>query len=325
MTEENMKRFLIALLLVPILAIAQSWEPTKTVTVLIPTTPASGNEMAARAVISQLEKTTKYRFIIENRPGADGNIMLKQLLEAEKDGHTIGIPSCVSTFLFTDIHFTNLIKTSPMDLELITNIGKSPMAFVANSNSSVKTIPQLITAVKSGRKIDVAVGGTAHLLAWIYFMDKVGGNTEAVQTINYKGPVPAVTDTAAGVTEFGVMPIAVAQTLVPTGKIRVLGIAGEQKLAGMDQSIPLLKDTVPGLNVYGCWVAALPPGTPKPIVKWYTDNFVPMLKTAEYQRFMTDNMIFLDSRAVGPAGVRRDLTDLRTQWQPYVRRMPAPN
>lgn len=318
-----MKKLLITALLIPSLAFA--WEPTKPISVLIPTTPASGNEMAARAITSQLELAGKGKFIIENKPGADGNIMLKALLEAPADGYTVGIPSCVSTFLFTDIFFTNMIKQSPMDLTLITNIGKSPMAFVANPKSPVNNVSELIAAVKSGRNVNFAVGGTAHLLAWEYFMDKVGGNRDKVITVMYKGPNPALLDTAAGVTEFGIMPITVANTLVPSGKVKLIGIAGEHMPAGISKNVPLMNSVVPGLNVYGCWNVALPPNTPQDIVDWYVNNFIPALRTAEYKKFMEDNMIILDPRSVGQAAVRRDMVELRQQWHPYVRKLPAPN
>lgn len=198
------------------------------------------------------------------------------------------------------------------------------MAFIANAKSPVNSVPELIAAVKSGRNINFAVGGTAHQLAWEYFMDKVGGDTDHVITVMYKGPNPAMLATASGDTEFGIMPITVANTLIPSGKIKLLGIAGETRPHGVPQNTPLMSSFVPGLNVYGCWNIALPPNTPLEIADWYVKNLVPVLKSDAYKRFMEENMISLDKRAVGPTGVRKDMLDLRSQWQPYVRKLPAP-
>jgi tripartite-type tricarboxylate transporter receptor subunit TctC len=310
-----MKKILMLLMLASCSAFAQ-WQPTKPVTVMIPTTPGSGNEMAARAIFKNIPNIN---VVIENKPGADGNIMVKELFEAKPDGYTVGIPSCVSAFVFSS-QFPQLIKQSPMDLTLIANIGKSPMAFVANSNSKVNTIPELIQAVKT-RNVNVGVGGSAHYLAWAYFMDKVGGDDTKVVTVNYKGPNPTIADAAAGVVEFAVVPIAVANTLLPTGKIKLLGIAGETKLEGVSKEVPLMGQYSKGLNVYGCWNVALPPNTPKEIADYYKRVVLTALKTNEYKQFMESNYIFVSK----PEDVVADMEALRKQWIPYAIKIGAPN
>jgi hypothetical protein len=309
-----MKKFLILML---VSASAFAWEPTKPVVVMIPTTAGSGNEMAARSLFKNIPNVN---IVIENKPGADGNIMVKELFEAKPDGYTVGIPSCVSAFLFSDSHFPQLVKQSPMNLSLIANIGKSPMAFVANSNSPVNTVPELINAVKT-RNVNVGVGGSAHFLAWTYFMDKVGGDESKIVAVNYKGPNPTIADAAAGVVEFAVVPIAVANTLLPTGKIKLIGIAGETKLAGISKDIPLMNQYAKGLNVYGCWNVALPPNTPKPIVDYYRKVVLDAVKSDEYKQFMENNYIFV----IKPEAVVQDMESLRKQWLPYTSKMPAPN
>lgn len=309
--------------------LANAWEPKHPITVLLPTSAGSGGEVTARLITSHIESKGKATFALINKAGADGNIMLKQLLESAPDGYTVGIPSCVSGFLFSEAHFSNLITRNPLDLTLITNIGKSPMAFVASSNSNVNSIPELVKEVTSGREINFAVGGSAHYLAFEYFMQNVNGNKEKVIPIVFKGPVPAVTSVAqydgkTG-TEFGVMPIAIANQLVQAGKVKLIGIAGETKLAGIPKEVPLMKDSVAGLNVYGCWNVALPPNTPPEISKWYENNFIPALKTTEYKKFMEENYIFLDPKSIGPKGVRKDMVELQKQWLPYVKNLPKPN
>jgi len=218
-----------------------------------------------------------------------------------------------------------MIQYHPMrDLTLVTNIAKSPLAFVANAGSRVNTVPELIAAVTKGdREITFAVGGASHALAFEYFMDQVRGDTKRVKHVFYKGPMPALTDAAAGVTEFAIVPIAVANTMLPSGKVKIIGIAGEQKLSAFPNTA-LMKDHVPGLNVYACWNIVLPPNTPKEIVKWYLDNFVPAIRSAEAKRFFDENMMFIATGSHTPEGLRRDMEQLRKQWQPYVSKMPSP-
>lgn len=316
-----MKKLLAILLLLPALTFA--WEPSKPIKVIVPTAPGAGNEMAFRAVASVVEKSGKATFIIENRAGADGNIGMNQLAESPNDGYTIAVPACQSTFVASDIHYKNIIKFNPMDFTLVTNIGKSPLSFVARSTSTVSNFPALISTMKSGRPVVFAVGGAAHRLAIEYLIDKIGADRKNVTIVEYKGPLPAVTDVAGGHAEFGVMPIAVSNTLMPTGKIKLLALAGEQTVPAYPR-VTLAKDTIPGLNVYGCWNVVLPKGTDPAIQKWYVDHFVPALKTAEFKRWADENQVVIDTKNLGPVALRKDMEQLRAQWGPYVRQMPGP-
>jgi tripartite-type tricarboxylate transporter receptor subunit TctC len=316
----SMKKLLIAALLAPALALA--WQPTKPVTVVIPFGPGSGNEMAFRAVSMQLEKQG-FKFVIEHRPGADTNVGMNYFSRQPADGYTIAVPSCQATWVTADIHYKNMITYDPMSLSLVTNIGKSPLVFVASSTSSVNTVSELVKEVQNGRDLNFAVGGPAHQLAFEYFVNQTKANTNSVKAVPFNGPMPAVTSTAGAQTEFAIVPAAVAKTLLPSGKIKILGIAGEQKLAAFPDT-PLMKDHVPDLNVYACWNIVLPEGTSPEIVKWYSDTFNTALNSAEYRDWADRNMISIDKNAQGPAGVRRDMQALRAQWQSYVAKMPGP-
>ena len=315
-----MKKFLAVLALVPLLAYA--WEPTKPIKVIVPTAAGAGNEMAFRAASAPIERSGKATFVIENRAGADGNIGMNQFSEAAPDGYTVAVPACQSTFVASDIHYKNVIKFNPMEFTFVSNIGKSPLGFVARKSSTVNNFNGLISAMKSGRPVVFAVGGAAHRLAIEYLIDKIGADPKNITIVEYKGPLPAVTDVAGGHAEFGVMPIAVSHTLMPTGKIKLLALAGEQTVPAYPKAT-LAKDHVPGLNVYGCWNLVLPKGTDPAIQKWYVDTFVPALRSQEYKKWMDENQVFLP-RDLGPQAVKKDMEQLRAQWQPYVRKMPGP-
>lgn len=315
-----MKKLLAALILVP--SIAFAWQPTKPITVVIPFNPGSGNEMAFRSVSAQLTQQG-VDFVVEHRPGADSNIGMNHFARQPADGHTIAVPSCQSTFVAADIHYKNMIIYDPMSLSLVTNIGKSPLAFVASSESKINTVAELIQAVQSGRNMNFAIGSAAHRLAFDYFVDQTQANAEQVVAIPHNGPMPAVTATAGNQIEFAIVPTAVANTLLPSGKIKIIGIAGEHPLAAFPGT-ELMKDSVPGLNVYACWNIVLPTGTAPEIVKWYSDKFNTALNTAEFRAWADRNMVSIDKNAQGPENLRQDMTALRTQWQPYTAKMPGP-
>lgn len=313
-----MKKLLAALALVASTA-ALAWQPTKPITVVIPFNSGSGNEMAFRAVITQLARQG-LNFVVEHRPGADGNIGMNHFARQPADGHTIAVPSCQSTFVAADIHYKNMIRYDPMSLSLVTNIGKSPLAFVASSESKINTVPELVKAVQSGRDMNFAIGSAAHQLAFEYFKSQTQANPERVVAIPHNGPMPAVIAAAGNKIEFAIVPTAVANTLLASGKIKIIGIAGEQPLTAFPNTA-LMKDTVPNLNVYACWNIVLPTGTAPEIVKWYSDTFNTAVNSAEYRAWADRNMISIDKNAQGPSGLRRDMLALRAQWQSYTAKM----
>lgn len=317
-----MKRLFATLLFVPVLCWA--WTPPKTVNVVIPFTPGSGNEMSFRAVASYVEKKHGMTFVVENIPGADGNVGMNAFGQRPADGQHIAVPSCQSTFVAADIWWRDMMKYEPYDLTMVTNIAKSPLAFIANTSSKVNNLPELIREIKKNdRNINFAIGSSAHKLAYDYFLTNIDGKGKKVVAANYKGPLPAAQDVAGGHAEFGIVPLAVANTLVPTGKIKVIAIAGEKKMKGYEQ-VELANRHVPGLNVYACWNIVLPKNTDQQITEWYAKEFLEAIQSQQSKKFFEENFMFVDPRALGPVNVRKDMVDLRRQWENYVKQMPSP-
>ena len=98
----SIKKLLIAALLVPTLAFA--WEPTRPVQVYIGNTPGAGNEMAFRKLAEIVQKRNpNFSYVVQNIPGADSVIANNRFLEAANDGHTINLPSHMSSYVTNDI------------------------------------------------------------------------------------------------------------------------------------------------------------------------------------------------------------------------------
>jgi len=105
-----------------------------------------------------------------------------------------------------------------------------------------------------------------------------------------------------------------------SGKVKYIGLAGEQQL-GLIPEVPLMKDTVPGLNVYAAWSVVLPPGSSKEQVKYYQSLFVPAILSADAQKFFSENLMFTVPDEHSPEGMRSHIVQLRKQWLPYVERI----
>lgn len=315
-----MKKLLGILLLVGA-SFAQAWQPTRPITVVVPNGPGAGNEIAFRQLAKQVELATRASFVFEYKPGAFDTVAMNHFASLPNDGYHVAIPSCQSTYVASDIWYANSIKFNPMEFVPVTNMGKSPLAFYVKLNSDVDTPEKLIAEIRAGRRaINIGVGGAAHKLAVEYLVNGVKPSRDTVETIMYKGPAQVMQDVMAGVVEFGVFPIAVGAPMVQAGKLRVIGIAGEQVLPGLEK-YKLMKDYVPGLNVYACWNLILPKNTTSDIVDWYNKHFVAAITHKETQEFYARQFIFTAPDERTPAGVLNSMHRLRQQWQPFVRKI----
>ena len=314
------KKLLIATLLVPVLAFA--WEPTRPVTVYIGNTPGAGNEMAFRKLAEIVQKRNpNFVYVVQNIPGADSVIANNKFLEAVNDGHTINLPSHMSSYVTNDVWEKSIKKYNYDSFVDVLTMGKSPLVLVASVKSGINTPQDFVKYIQSGRTINVAIGGGAHRTAFEYLMSKGNGNKDTVKPIKFNGPQPAVQSVASydgkTGTEFGIMPIAVAKALVDAGRVRPIGFTGTQKMAQFP-NVPLLNTVAPGINVYAAWSIQLPPGTDKSIVEWYQKQFSAAVRSTEYRDYTDANVIFYAEDELTPAGLKRHMDDLRTAFIPVL-------
>lgn len=314
------RKIILALALLPMAVFA--WEPTKPVTVIFPNGPGAGNEISFRIVADQIEKNSKVKFVSEHKPGADGNIAGNYFNSVKPDGHTVMVPACQSNWVTPDIWYSKIVRYDAQQWEPVANIARSPLAFWAHPNSPVNTPQDLIKLIKSkSRPVNIAIGGAGHKLAVEYLtthIDVSGG--DLVATPMYKGPAQALLDVMGGSAEFGVTPVAVGWPHVQSGRLKLIGIADNYKLPGLEK-YPLMTQHVPNLSIHGCWNLVLPPGTPQEIQEWYHDNFVTVIRNSVSAQRFKENMMYITPAEHTPQGVRAAMYRLRQQWQPIAKKI----
>ena len=309
------KKILLTLLMLPLMAWA--WEPTKPVTVLIGFQPGSGNEVGFRVLAKQVQMANpNVKFVIELKPGADSVLATNALAEAAPDGHTISIPSYMGTFVTNDIWQRDLKKWQYNSITNVMGMGKSPMAIVAHPASKVNSPAELNALLRNTQQpITFAVGAGSHRMTWEFIMDRAQGNRNLVKYAQYQGPLQAVTAVAsdAGL-EFGIMPVTIAKPLIDAGRVKLIGISGDRRVAGLDAEPYRVGGT--HINVFAAWALSLPPNTPREIVDWYQRQFAAAVKTAEVQQYYRDNFIFVEPSELTPVGLAQHIEQLRSIWMP---------
>ena len=305
-----------------IATLAHAWEPTKPITAVIGFAPGSGNELSFRGISSIIEKANpKINFIVENRPGGDGTIGMNHFVKLPNDGYHISVPSHQGIWVTADFANPENKKYTLDDFEYVVTLAKSPLAIIANSASTVNTPREFLDRVKNTDKpLNIAAGSGAHKLAYEYMMYNIKGNRSLFKTIPYKGPAQAGQDVAGGHVEFGIIPVAVANTLTQSCKIKIISLCSEYKIDAI-KDVPLMKDLIPGMNVYAAWGIVLPKNTDKEIIDWYVTNFTNAIRSNEGQRFLRENLMFAEPKEQTPQGFKASMMQLRDQWIPIIKKV----
>ena len=298
---------------------AQAWEPTKPVTAVIGFAPGSGNELSFRGFSSLIEKANpKINFIVENKPGGDGTIGMNHFVKLPNDGHHIYIASHQGIWVTSEYAYQDTKKYTLDDFEYGLTLAKSPLAIIAHESSLTSTPKEFMDRMKNTTTpINIAAGSGAHKLAYEYMMYNIKGNKSLIKTIPYKGPAQAGQDVAGGHIEFGIIPVAVANTLVKSGKVKIIALTSEYRLDGL-KDVPLMKDYVPGMNVYAAWGIIFPKGTKQEIIDWYVTMFRNAINSSEGRQFIKDNLMFAEIKEQTPVGFKASMMSLRKQWIPII-------
>ena len=303
---------------------AQAFEPPKTVTVSTGFGPGSGNEVSFRAVAAIVEKQNPgTSYVVMQKPGGDEVVALNWFSAQDpKTGNNIYITSHQGPFTTMGHWYRDQMTFDPMKLEFVATIAKSPLAIIASTASRTNTPKELIERLKTTKEpVSFGIGAGAHRLAFEYLLDRGRGNRDLIKSVMYRGPAQALNDVAGNQIEFAIVPTAVAYSMYKSGKVKYIGLAGEKSLSLIPE-VPLMKDTVPGLNVYAAWSIVLPPGSTPAQIKHYQSQFVPAIRSAEANQFFEQNLMFTVPEEHSPEGMRRHITELRKQWLPYVERLP---
>jgi len=298
-----------------------AWQPTKPIIVVFPNAPGAGNEISFRMVAGIVERQTGVTFNPEYKPGADGNIAMNYFNTLPANGYHVAVPACQGNYVTAEIWYSNIVKYNAMDFEPVANIGRSPLAFWVKVGSPINTPQELVAAIKKKeRPLQFAIGGAGHRLAVEYLTASLNVQDDRVETIMYKGPAQALQDVLGGHVEFGVTPVGVGLSLYQAGKIKLIGIANDHPIKGLEK-IPLMKDHAPGLNIHGCWNLVLPPKTSEDIQAWYREHFIPALRSQELKDKYEENLMFVTPSEFSPEGVRASMANLRRVWQPVARKI----
>jgi tripartite-type tricarboxylate transporter receptor subunit TctC len=244
------------------IARAQAY-PSRTVRIVVGFPAGGPNDIIARLIAQRLSERLGQRFVVENRPGASGNIATEAAVRAPPDGYTlmmIGPPNVINATLYDNLSFNFL-----NDIAAVAAIVSTPMVMEVTPSFPAKTVPAFIAYAKdSPGKINMASAGTGtsqHVAGELFKM-MAGVN---LLHVPYRGSAPALTDLIGG--QVQVMFDAILSSIehIRSSKLRALAVTS---LTRMDvlPGVPSVSDFVPGYEASSTYGIGAPRNTPADII-----------------------------------------------------------
>ena len=244
------------------IVLAQSY-PARPVRLILGFNAGGAPDVVARLLCQWLSERIGQNFLVENRPGAGGNIAAEAVVRAQPDGYTlllIGSPNFINASLYTDLKFNFLRDIAP-----VASIGRNPFVMEVTPSFPAKTVAEFIAYAKANPgKINMTSTGTGNLThtAGELFKQMTGIDMLHVPG---RGEMQAQSDLLAGRAQVMFDPIISSLGYIKGGELRALGVTGAARVA-MLPDVPAISETVPGYEVDGWLGLGAPKDTPAEIV-----------------------------------------------------------
>src|SRR5689334_4410516 len=248
-------------------AVAQDNYPAKPVKVLVPYAPGGATDIIARIVAQRLTETLKESFVVENRPGANGNIALEATAKAPADGYTLLVGNVSTNAINENIYADQLTIRPTRDLTGITKLVEIPHIVVANASFPANNIAELVAAAKKAPgKINfasVGMGSYPHL-----DMERLMRAAGIELThVPYKGGAgQAIPAMIAGEVQVAFFNMASLLPHIKSGRLKPLAAVPAQRLPELPNVPTLAEQGYPGIGTNAWQGLFAPAGTPRPVI-----------------------------------------------------------
>ena len=300
-------------------AFAQASKPIR---LIVPYAPGGPLDVTARALAERVEGKLG-TIIVENKPGAGGNIGSDYVAKAAPDGQVIGL-AAVATHAINPWLFSKMPFDAAKDFAPITQMVRVPNVLVMNADTAarlkINTLADLIAyARKNPGKLNYGSGGNGSAGHLAGEMFKQGAGVFAVH-IPYNGANPAQLALVSGQVDFNIDNLASAAANIKAGKLKALAVT-TAKRSPMLPGVPAMAETLKGFEVDTWWGLVAPAGTPKDVIDKLNAAFTAALKSPETQQRFA--MLMAEPVPTTPEQFGQFMQRERARYEPVVKRSGA--
>jgi tripartite-type tricarboxylate transporter receptor subunit TctC len=262
------------------LAAAQQNYPTKPIRFIVTFPPGGSSDLIARALAPVLSERLRQQVVVENRPGAGGNIGMEVVAKAAPDGYTMGLGAAGA--LSANVSLYPKMPYDPVkDFAPVSNVAFVPFFLIANPSLPANNLQELV-ALASAKPGELMLGyggnGTAMHLSGELF--KLMAKIQLVN-VPYKGSGPAAVDTMGGQLPLAMVDVASAITQVKAGRLKALAVTTAKRISAAPDVPTFAEAGLPGYEATGWFGVVMPAGTPPNIVGRMNAELVAALKRQE--------------------------------------------
>ena len=300
-------------------AFAQASKPIR---LIVPYAPGGPLDVTARALAERVEGKLG-TIIVENKPGAGGNIGSDYVAKAAPDGQVIGL-AAVATHAINPWLFSKMPFDAAKDFAPITQMVRVPNVLVMNADTAarlhINTVGDLIAyARKNPGKLNYGSGGNGSAGHLAGEMFKQGAGIFTVH-IPYNGGNPAQLALLSGQVDYNIDNLATAAPNIKSGKLKALAVT-TAKPSSMLPGVPPLANTIKGFEVDTWWGLVAPAGTPRAVIDKLNAAFTTALKSPETQQRFA--LLMAEPVATTPEQFGQFMDRERARYEPVVKRSGA--
>jgi tripartite-type tricarboxylate transporter receptor subunit TctC len=315
------RRATLAILATPAAARAQGWAPTRPLRLVVPFAPGGLTDILARACAEQLAPRLGQPVVVENRPGAGGNLAAEAVARAAPDGHTLLIAT-QGIIAINKAMFARLSYDPDTEFTAIAMLAQQPNLLVVSPRAlpDVNDVAALIARIRAtpgglpyGSN---GVGSFTHLSMELF---RSAAGVEMTH-VPYRGSAPLLTDMIAGTVPVAFDGLGTSAPQVRAGALRAIGVSGAQRFRAMPD-VPAIAETLPGFDAspwYGIFAQS---ALPEPTLAALEAAFRAVLDSPGWAAVLAQREA--DAMPQGRAALALLMAQERAQWADAVRRSGA--
>lgn len=296
---------------------ADAW-PSQPLKALVPFGPGSSPDQVARIVGEKAGAILGQTVVVENKPGASGNIGTFAIANAKPDGYTFGVsitgPLVNNTLLFDKLPYAPATDLSPLTLAV-----HQPNVLVVPANSGIDNVGQLLEALKKNPdkyNFPSPGAGTVSHLAVELLLQRIGARATHVP---YPSSPAALTSLLSGDTQFAALPPIAVMSMVKDGRLKALAVTSSKRSTLLPEIPTLAEVGVPGIEG-SAWIGfVISSKVPADIQKKLSDALIQAIRDPEVIKRLQAQ--FMDPVGSTPAEFRAYMDDELKRWEPLITKL----
>ena len=289
--------------------------PNRLVTLVVPFTASSGSDIIARIISPKLSARWGHPVIVDNKPGASGNIGAQQVAKAPPDGHTLLM--AINTFTMTPAIYKSLPYDAVGEFEPVAKLAEASFVFAVNPTVPAKDMKSLVAYIKAnpGRANYASPGnGTPQHLA----MELLKANQHLdIVHVPYRGIAGALTDLTGGQVQMMFATVPSMRPLAQSGRVRLLAVTGPARNPLVPDVPTFREQSIDVMDSVDAWYAVLAPArTPPEVVARINRDFIAVMNDTDVKAQLAE--VGLMVKTASPAQLGALIKSDLARWKAVV-------